>query len=288
MLRFAFLILALVSASQLSAQVNLVVSIKPLQLIAEPLLENNAKIRVLVPDSSSPHHYTMTPSDRLALETADLIIYIGQQLETELHDAIDGLGRDQSVLRLLDLPAIDTRPLSDDGRVDPHIWLDGGNSLLIAALIRDQLKALDESLNQQLDERYRQLEQQLIAARTGWKDRIGALPEKPYAVYHDAIGYFEAQFNRRHSLVLIENPEIQAGIRQLLAVRRSIADSPPVCLFTDVTSRQNTIDTLFADHPVRQKELDLMGSRLPDGANFVSLLDSLVSDFSSCLEQGDL
>ncbi len=286
MLRYAFLILALLPAPQLSAEVNLVVSIKPLQLIAEPLVGSGGNVRVLVPESGSPHHYTMTPSDRLALETADLIIYVGEPLETELHAAIEGLGREHSVLRLLDVAAIETRLLSGTDRVDPHIWLDGGNGLSIAAEIRDRLKVIDGSLEQQLDTHYLQLEQQLLAARPGWQARIQALPGIPYAVYHDAIGYFEAQLNRQHSLVLVEDPEIQPGIRHLMELRRSIASQQPVCLFTDVTARQSIIDTLFADHPVRQRELDLMGDRLTAGATYTSLLDGLVNDFGSCLGGG--
>jgi zinc transport system substrate-binding protein len=288
MLRYLLLILALLPAPRLSAEVNLVVSIKPLQLIAEALLGSSGNVRVLVPESGSPHHYTMTPSDRLALENADLIVYVGEQLETELHAAIEGLGREPSVLRLLDAAGIETRLLSDSDRVDPHIWLHGGNGLSIAAAIRDRLKAIEGSLEQQLDIRYRQLEQQLVAAGVGWQARIGALPALPYAVYHDAIGYFETQFDRRHSLALVEDPEVQPGIRRLMEVRRSIAGKQPVCLFTDITARQSTIDTLFADHPVRQQQLDLMGDRLAAGATYASLLDGLVNDFSSCLAGGAL
>ena len=288
MFRCVSFILALLLAHQASADVNLVVSIRPLQLIAESLLDTSGNVRVLVPESASPHHYTMTPSDRLALESADLIVYVGEELETELHAAIGGLGRDQSVLRLLGISDIQKRQLRETDGVDPHIWLHSDNGLHIAAAIRDRLILIEPALTQQTHERYEQLVLELSNARLRWQELLQELPQVPYAVYHDAIGYFESEFGRQYSVVLVDDPEVQPGIRHLMSVRRRISDLQPVCLFTDVTSRQNTIDTLFADHQVRQQELDLMGDRLTEAAGYSHLIDNLVHDFSSCLTGGRL
>jgi len=283
MFRYLFLATVLLLTSQAFAEVNLVVSIRPLQLIADSILGANGNVRVLVPESGSPHHYTMTPSDRLALESADLIVYVGEELETELHAALGGIGRDQSVLQLLGVPAIQKRQLQDTDRVDPHIWLHSENGMQIAAAIRDRLIKIDPGLAQQINANYRQLELELGNARLRWHAQLQELPQASYAVYHDAIGYFEAEFNRQHRLVLVDDPEVQPGIRHLMNVRRRISELLPVCLFTDVTSRQNTIDTLFADHKVHQQQLDLLGDRLADAARYSQLIDSLVNDFSSCL-----
>jgi len=283
MFRCISLILVLLLSCQASADVNLVVSIRPLQLIARSLLDDGGNIRVLVPQSGSPHHYTMTPSDRLALESADLIVYVGEELETELHAAIGGLGRELAVLQLLGVADVLKQQLQDTDRVDPHIWLHSDNGLSIAAAIRDRLLQIDPGLELQVNGNYRQLELDLDNARRRWQARMQELPQVPYAVYHDGIGYFESEFSRQHSLVLVDDPEVQPGIRHLMNVRRNIGDLLPACLFTDVTSRQNTIDTLFADHKVLQQQLDLMGDSLADGAGYIQLIDSLVDDFSSCL-----
>lgn len=284
MLRYLSLTIALLLAPHASADVNLVVSIRPLQLLADALLGADGHVRVLVPESGSPHHYLMTPSDRLALESADLVVYVGEELETELHAAIAGLDRNEAVLRLLGDPGLERRQLHNTDSVDPHIWLHSGNGLRIAAAIRDRLIQIEPALTRQLGENYHQLVQELGDARRGWEQQLQAVPQVPYAVYHDAIGYFELEFDRQHGIVLVDDPEIQPGIRHLMNIRRSIADQQPLCLFTDVTSRQNTIDTLFANYPVRQQLLDLMGDRLPgDQANYVNLIGNLVHDFSNCL-----
>jgi len=276
--------MALLLAQQASAEVNVVVSIRPLQLLVAALLDEQDEIRVLVPESASPHHYVMTPGDRLALESADLIVYVGEELETELHSAIGGLDRDYAVLSLLATADLHKQALSGTNRLDPHIWLHSGNGVQIARVVRDRLVQIAPDLQPVLDQRLARLEEQLADRAQEWQSRIDRLPQSPYAVYHDAIGYFEYQFNRTHSIVLVDDPEIQPGIRHLVSVRRSIGETRPVCLFTDVTSRQNTINTLFTDHPVRQRELDLLGDRLPENGDYMQLIDGLVNDFVQCLD----
>lgn len=277
------LVILLLLVSPAHGEVSLVVSIKPLQLIAASILGDEGTVRVLVPVSDSPHHYTMTPSDRLALDSAALVVYVGEQLETELHEALSRLAKDQRVLELISLPGLTRRQIAGSDSLDPHIWLDSSNGLQIAAALRDALTEIDSVRAQQWADNYTVLEQRLAADEARWRSWLQTVPATPYGVYHDAIGYFEARFERRHSVVLVDDPETQPGIRQMLQVRRIIAEQQPDCLFTDVTSRQTTIDTLFADHPVQQVQLDLLGDRLGIEGTYSRLLDNLVSDFSRCL-----
>ncbi|MCP5347787.1 MAG: zinc ABC transporter substrate-binding protein [Gammaproteobacteria bacterium] len=289
MLRPHFMLtLILLIAPPALGQVNLVVSITPLRLIAEGILDGHGNTRVLVPVSGSPHHYTMTPSDRLALASADLILYVGEQLETELHGVMRNLARNQQVVELSTLPGLFRRQLEGSGTLDPHIWLDDRNGLVIAAALRDILSERFPDRASTWQENYWRLEQQLLADEVRWRDELDSVPGQSYAVYHDAIGYFESRFARSHSIVLLENPELQPGIRQIMQIRKAITELRPVCLFTDVTSRQNTVDTLFDDTPVRQVQLDLLGDRLEAGAGYPQLLDNLVTDFSDCLRGDDI
>jgi len=278
-------ILLLIPSAQ--AEISVVVSIRPLQLIAAALLGAYGEVRVLIPPAGSPHHYTMTPSDRLALESAQLLVYVGEQLETELHEVIDNLGGDRPVLEIMGLPGLNQRLLAGSHSLDPHVWLDSRNGLLIAAALRDRLTEIDAANAGRWAENYAALETELLAAEGRWHEQLRDLSVTPYAVYHDAIGYFESQFNLTHSVALVDDPEIQPGMRHMVRVRQEIARKRPVCLFTDVTSRQNTIDTLFASYSFRQRRLDLLGERLTGSEGYPQLLDNLVYDISNCLK-GDL
>lgn len=264
-------------------KIDVVVSIKPLQLLASAVLGDGGEVAVLVPPTGSPHHYTMTPSDRLALESADLLVYVGEPLETELHGIMRGLASDRPVLELLQLPGLTRRQLPGSASLDPHIWLDSRNGLLIAAALRDRFMALDPDQASHWAANYAALEQELLTAESAWEDRLSQLPATPYAVYHDAIGYFEARYDLDHAVVLVDDPELQPGIRHLIRVREDIARLRPACLFTDVTSRQNTIETLFASQQVRQQRLDLLGDQLEADEGYPQLLGNLADDMIGCL-----
>ncbi|MBN3562169.1 zinc ABC transporter substrate-binding protein [Aliamphritea spongicola] len=61
--------------------VKVVASIKPLQLIAASLLGDSAETTLLISADNSPHHYNMKPSDVRRLQDADLVIWVGPDLE---------------------------------------------------------------------------------------------------------------------------------------------------------------------------------------------------------------
>ena len=66
----------------------MVVSIKPLQLITESILGSEGTVTSLLTGDMSPHHFSLTPSDRIAIDRADLVLFVGEELETQLHDIL--------------------------------------------------------------------------------------------------------------------------------------------------------------------------------------------------------
>lgn len=81
-----FIVLSLLFSMQLQAQeqVKVITSIKPLQLVAHELLGELAEVDVLIPAGASPHHYHLKPSDRVKLAKADLVVWVGPDMETFL------------------------------------------------------------------------------------------------------------------------------------------------------------------------------------------------------------
>jgi len=58
-----------------------VASITPLQLIAAEVLDGIAKPEVLIPPGASPHAYSLRPSDTRKIHDADLVVWVGPELE---------------------------------------------------------------------------------------------------------------------------------------------------------------------------------------------------------------
>lgn len=89
------------------ADVSLLTSIKPLQLIAAAVQEGAGSPEVLLPPGASPHHYALRPSDIRRVREAQLFYWIGEDLETFLPRVLEG--RTQPAVALQHLPGLHLR-----------------------------------------------------------------------------------------------------------------------------------------------------------------------------------
>ena len=80
-----FTILSLVSfITPVNAEVKVVTSIKPLHSLASYLMDGVGKPDLIVDGYASPHGFSMKPSHAKMLQNADLIFWIGEDLENFL------------------------------------------------------------------------------------------------------------------------------------------------------------------------------------------------------------
>ena len=94
---------------------NVVTSIKPLELLVKAVAGDSVQVSTLVPAGSSPHNYTMKPSQRRALEQADAIFWVGPEMETFLSRLLGGHEFDGRVVAFTDVPEGE-----DDHQVEEH------------------------------------------------------------------------------------------------------------------------------------------------------------------------
>ena len=104
MLRAAGLALASAAAPVAAAGASeppvVAVSIKPLQLLARPVMQGVGAPRLLAPPGASPHGYALKPSEARLLGQADLILWIGPNLEGFLAKPLRTHGRKARVLAI--------------------------------------------------------------------------------------------------------------------------------------------------------------------------------------------
>lgn len=94
-------LLALMQPQALYADdLNVVASIKPIHSLVAGVMGNEGNPRLMVKGASSPHSYQMRPSDAANLSNADLIVWVGEYLETFLERPIENLGEKAVVATL--------------------------------------------------------------------------------------------------------------------------------------------------------------------------------------------
>ena len=70
--------------STVSADVKVVTSIKPIHSLAAYVMDGVEKPNVIVDGYNSPHGFSLKPSHAKMIEKADLIIWVGEDLEAFL------------------------------------------------------------------------------------------------------------------------------------------------------------------------------------------------------------
>ncbi len=88
------------------AQADVLTSVKPLGFIASAITEGVTETKVLLPVTASPHDYSLKPSDVTQLQSAQLVVWVGDGLEGFLEKSIEKLLKEK-VLTLEDVDAID-------------------------------------------------------------------------------------------------------------------------------------------------------------------------------------
>jgi zinc transport system substrate-binding protein len=282
--RTAILFVALLFGTASQGGVHVVTTIKPLQLIVKAVIGEHGTVTALLTENS-PHSYALTPSDRIALGEADLVLWVGKELETFIEGAIGQLRDQTTVLTVLDFQDLN-RLLLENGQPDPHVWLDTRNALQIARTISRELEQIDSGNQLIYRQNFAAFEHQLELTEGELLRVTASLLTTPFIVHHNAYQYFEQQIGINHAFALVLDLEIQPSIRHILSVRDLIQQTQPSCLLVEPDSSPATIDTFLSGYELNQLTVDLLGNQVPlDGNGYSQLMLNLANDFVSCLAQ---
>ena len=299
---FVFLIL---SACALSAQaeVRLLTSIKPLQLIAAAVQDGAGQPDVLLPPGASPHQYALRPSDVRRVREAELFYWIGPDLEGFLSRVLEG--RDKPNVAVQTLPGLQLRhfeAVHDEheeeghdehehdhdhrpGSLDAHLWLLPANARVIAAHMAVDLAAADPANAVRYQANLKAFEGRLDQLDAKLKARMAGVAGKPFFVFHETFDYFEAAYGLSHSGVFSVASEVQPGARHVAAMRERLQKAGPSCVFSEPPARPRLAETLTAGLSVRMAELDALGTNVPVAADgYETLLQNLGDGLAGCLE----
>lgn len=280
---FIALTAVLLFNSQAMAQLSITTSIRPLQFIVEAIAGDRAEVLSVIDQQDSPHNFTISPSDRLAMQRADLLLWIGPEFEFFLADIFQQRARSARVVTALELPGLESIAMGE-GLADPHLWLDPVNGALIGRAIASALTELDQSNRDYFEENLHDFMSRLAGLDQEVNERLSGFGARPYVVYHDAYRYFERRFELSRALVLLRNPEVQPSMREILSTRQELRRIRPSCLFMELDADPALLDTLLGDMPVKRAVIDLLGYDIPGGATaYISLIAGVAASFADCL-----
>ncbi|GAB6404344.1 zinc ABC transporter substrate-binding protein ZnuA [Pseudomonas sp. MHK4] len=282
------------------AEVKVLTSIKPLQLIAAAVQDGVAIAEVLLPPGASPHNYALRPSDVRKVQSVDLLYWIGPDMEGFMPRVLNG--RTLPSVAVQDLPGLKLRHFAEDnhshaeeadehdhdhrpGTLDAHLWLSPTNARVIAAKMAADLSAADTANAARYQSNLKAFDERLDALDGRLKKRLVGIEGKPYFVFHEAFDYFEDAYGLKHTGVFSVAAEVQPGAQHVAAMRARLQEVGKTCVFSEPPLRPRLAETLVAGLPVKLAELDALGGYTPATAQgYEQVLEKLGNDLAGCLE----
>lgn len=279
----------LVGSLAVNAEVKVLASIKPLALIAEAVVQDKAQIDTLLPLQASPHDYALRASDMQRIHNADLVLWIGPELETFLQRPLENIPAEQR-MTVYELPGLfwpkeeqeTQHDASHNHAHDPHVWLDPRNAVVIARALAARLSEIDP----RSAARYRAnaeafaAEQQSLDFRL--QELLKPLAQKGFAVYHEGYSHFAARYGLRQVAYVTLSPERRPGARHLYQLRQQLANNAS-CLFIEDYYDTRVGADLAQELNLRLATLDPTGNE--SVKTYTQLLEQLAKSFKGCLEQ---
>ena len=282
------------------AEVRVLTSIKPLQLIAAAVQDGIAIPEVLLPPGASPHNYALRPSDVRKVQSVDLLYWIGPDMEGFLSRVLNG--RTLPSVAVQDLPGMKLRRFAEDshshaedadehdhdhrpGTLDAHLWLSPVNARVIADRMAADLSDADPANAERYQSNAKAFDERLDALDARLKQRLAGIEGKPYFVFHEAFDYFEEAYGLKHAGVFSVAAEVQPGAQHVAAMRKRLQEVGKTCVFSEPPLRPRLAETLVAGLPVKLAELDALGGYTPATAQgYEQVLEKLGNDLAGCLE----
>ena len=298
----------LIFSTLAKAELKVVTSIKPIHSLASYIMDGVGSPGLIVDGYNSPHSFQLKPSHAKMLEQADIIFWIGEDLENFLEKPLDTIAKKAEKIELLEIKNIkklkfrernifeeheehddhghDAKKEEHDdheehghGEYDPHIWLDPINAKIILNEITEHLIENDSknasTYKSNLTKALAKIDKLIIDVITETNKNLS------YVVFHDAYQYYENRFNVNILGAMTVNPDVMPGAEQIHEINEVIEHDNVSCILSEPQFNPDIIKSIAKDTNVKTGVLDPLGANLKPGKDlYFDLIRNMSASFN--------
>ena len=303
--------------SPANADIKVVASIKPIHSLVSYLMDGVGKPDLIVDGYASPHGFAMKPSHAKMLQNADLIFWVGEDLENFLEKPLKSIAKNAEKIELMEINGLKKLKFRernifeghddhghkekkhddhghkekkhDDhghekhahGEHDPHIWLDPLNAKVILSEMAEHLIEKDPSnastYKANLKKAHKALDNLTKKIKSDLKGDFKSI------VFHDAYQYFEKRFDVNVLGAFTVNTDVLPGAEQLAEIREIIEHEKVTCVFSEPQFNPDIIKAVAKDTNIKTGVIDPLGATLDPGKDlYFDLIRNMYASFKSC------
>ncbi|KJS35748.1 MAG: hypothetical protein VR70_15165 [Rhodospirillaceae bacterium BRH_c57] len=308
---FALVTLITLPAHAAAETPAVVASIHPVESLVASVMAGVGSPDRLLPPGASPHSYALKPSEARMLSEADVVFWVGPDLETFLEHALESLTKDARIAALSTADSVVRLPArtggtwehghedehdheeehghghEDDhahGAMDSHMWLDPRNAQAWTAAIAHHLTVVDPANAEAYARNAAATQQRIIALEDRLAARLAGVKTVPYIVFHDAYQYFEHRFGLSPAGAVTVSPEQAPGARRVAELRDLVQTTNAACVFAEPQFEPRLVQVVVEGTNAATGVLDPLGTKLPPGPDlYFTMMENLADSLVACL-----
>ena len=307
--------------SPANADIKVVASIKPIHSLASYLMDGVGKPDLIVDGYASPHGFAMKPSHAKMLQNADLIFWVGEDLENFLEKPLKSIAKKAEKIELMEIKGLTKlefreRNIFDNhddhkehghkedkhddhkehghkedkhddhhghahGEHDPHIWLDPMNAKVILSEMAEHLIENDQENASKYKANLKKAHKELDKLTKKVKSDLNK--DFKSIVFHDAYQYFEKRFDVNVLGAFTVNTDVLPGAEQLSEIREVIEHEKVSCVFSEPQFNPDIIKAVAKDTNIKTGVIDPLGATLNPGKTlYFDLISNMSKSFKGC------
>ena len=312
-LSITLLFLLFAANTSANADIKVVTSIKPIHSLASYLMDGVGKPDLIVDGYNSPHAFAMKPSHAKMLQNADLIFWVGEDMESFLEKPLNSIAKKAEKIELMEIKGLNKLEFRernifeehedhghdehkehghkedkhDDhqghahGEHDPHIWLDPMNAKVILSEMAEHLIENDQKNEAKYKENLKKAHKDLDKLTKKVKSELNK--DFKSIVFHDAYQYFEKRFDINILGAFTVNPDVMPGAEQLAEIREVIEHDKVSCIFSEPQFNPDIIKVVAKDTNIATGVIDPLGATLDPGKDlYFDLIGNMSKSFKGC------
>ncbi len=258
--------------------------IAPVHSLVAMVMQEIATPDLILPPGASPHSYALRPSEAFALESADLVFWVGDDLTPWLVGPIETLTGKAGVITLRDVPGTKVLPLRDgETGIDPHLWLDPDNAKTWLQEIAEQLSSSDPENAAIYRENTALALAEIDQMAAQIRAQLTQIEGLKYITYHDSFQYFERAFALPSSGTLLPGDAAPPGPAHLAQLHDWVLNAGITCLLSEPGASSGLIANVLDGSDAQIVSGDPIGGVLTPGPDLYQLLLlDLAKELANC------
>ena len=288
-----------------NAEIKVVTSIKPIHSLASYLMDGVGKPDLIVDGFNSPHGFSMKPSHAKMLQNADLIFWIGEDLESFLEKPLNSIAKKAEKIELIEIKGLNVlkfreRNIFDEHDHDDHAKKEDDHDdhddhakkeddhddhdgheghghgeydphvwldpINAKVILKEMTEHLIENDSKNASTYKSNLDKALKDIDKLTMDVMTELNESTSSiVFHDAYQYFEERFNVKILGAFTVNTDVMPGAEQLSEIREIIEHDKVKCIFSEPQFNPDIIKVVAKDMNIKTGVVDPLGATLNPG-----------------------